>query len=79
NPETKIRFSVGKAGGVELAIFDLQGRLVRTLVNREMPVGNHAISWDGTETNGQKVASGRYIYRLSANGEVKSKMMVLVK
>ena len=79
NPETKIRYSVGRAGHVELAVFDMQGKLVKVLVDQDLPVGNHTVSWNGNDTGGQKVASGRYIYRLSTNGEVKSKMMVLVK
>jgi hypothetical protein len=79
NPATSIRYTVGKAEHVEVAVFNLQGRLVKTLIDREMPVGQHTVSWDGTDAHGQKVASGRYIYRLSANSEAKSKIMVLVK
>ena len=79
NPETQIRYSVGTAGPVELAIFDLQGRLINTLVDQDMSAGSHSIAWDGTDAMGAKVASGRYIYRLKANGVVKSKMMVMVK
>lgn len=79
NPETNIRFSIGKAGHIEVAVFDLQGKLVKTLIDEEMSVGQHAVSWDGTDALGQKVASGRYIYRLNADSQVKSKMMILVK
>lgn len=79
NPETQIRYTVGAAGPVELAVFDLQGRLVKTLIDQELPVGSHSVRWDGTDTSGAKVASGRYIYRLKAGDEIKSKMMIMVK
>jgi hypothetical protein len=79
NPETKIRYSVGEAGHVELTVFDLNGRKVKTLLSKPLQPGNYAVSCDGTDNLGAKVASGRYIYNIRLHGEAKSKMMILVK
>lgn len=79
NPATTIPFTLGKASEVELAVYDLQGRLVKTLLHQTLPVGRHSVSWDGTDERGQPVASGRYVYRLSSDGQARSMIMVYVK
>ncbi len=79
NPETRIDYSIGKQGLVDLAIFDINGALVKNLVQSDLAAGEYSAVWDGTDFSGRKVASGRYVYRLTFNGEVKSKMMILVK
>jgi len=80
NPSTKIAFSVPAGGGrVDLKIFDLSGRLVRTLVSGEQPGGHHTAVWAGRSDEGRPVASGTYFYRLQAPGFDGTKKMVLVK
>lgn len=77
---TSIRFQVPQAGGqTELAVFDIRGRRVRTLVSEVLPQGEHARSWDGGDHSGRQVASGVYFYRLQVAGEVKIKKMVVVR
>jgi hypothetical protein len=79
NPLTEIRFSLGKAGPVVLRIFDLQGRLIRTLVEEDRPAGEHKVVWDGTDSEGRPVASGVFFYRLVNQDGTLSKSMLLVK
>ena len=64
NPSTKIRFDLAQGGRVDLVIFDLRGRRVRTLVSGEMEPGRPVVVWDGKDDTGRSVASGMYIYRL---------------
>jgi len=79
NPGTTIRYTVGQGGPVQLRIYDVQGRLVRTLVNETQSARRYGVTWDGTDANGQRVASGIYFYRLTTNGRSVSRRMVLLK
>ena len=84
NPTTKIEYEVPSRSHVQLAVYDLLGQLVRTLVNSDHSNGHYSVAWDGTNETGRQVASGMYIYRLEAAGgsgsaTVLSKKMVLLK
>lgn len=83
NPSTRILFQIPGADGVTvpttLRIFDLQGRLVRNLVNEQLEAGHHSVSWNGRNEQGREAASGVYIYRLAAGGMVASQKMTLQK
>lgn len=80
NPRTTITFTLTARERARLAIYDVQGRLVARLANRTFEAGSHQISWDGVDTNGRKVGSGVYLYRLTTDsGASSSKRMVLVK
>ncbi len=79
NPSTTIRFDLPQAGEVELRIFDMLGRHVRTLVNKNQPAGRYAIAWDGRNEQGQPVASGTFIYQLRAGTLVQSRRMAMVR
>lgn len=79
NPSTDIRFTVYRAGPGTLRVFDLHGRLVRTLFSGRFSGGSQVVTWDGRNDAGQSVASGVYTYRLEVNGEVGSRKMMLVK
>jgi len=74
NPTTFIPFSLPSTGRTVLEIYSLLGQRVATLVDREMPAGNHTAQWKAGH-----LASGMYLYRLSHNGEVMVRKMVLVK
>ncbi len=78
NPETTIQFELPMNSAVSLKIYDLQGRLVKTLANREMPAGAHKIVWDGRDNGGALVSSGVYIYRMEAGNFVESHKMLLI-
>jgi len=78
NPMTAIKFSVPAAQCVELAVYDVRGVRVRTLVREVMSAGHHTVNWMGRDDSGRGVASGAYFYRLSSGGKsVVGKMMLM--
>ena len=79
NPLTTIRFELPVARTVRLHIYTIAGTLVTTLADRELSAGTHEIVWSGTDSQGRQVASGTYIYRLSADGLTAAKRMVLIR
>ena len=79
NPITNIKFDLPKAGHVTLNIFDVSGRLVRTLVNENRAAASYTVTWDGTDNRGGKAASGAYYYRLQTGDRVITHKMMLVK
>ncbi len=79
NPQTDIKFSLPRDASVQLKLYDVSGRLVRSLVNETMTAGAHSVRWTGRDDAGKSVASGTYFMRLVANGETSVKSMVLVR
>ncbi len=80
NPKTTVRFEVPSVGPVDLAVYDVAGRLVRTLVAGESYApGPHELPWDGRDGRGVEVAGGVYFARVEAGGETASAKMVLLK
>jgi len=79
NPSTVVRFSLPEAGHVTLAVYGVNSRLVRTLVDRPLTAGLHEVVWDGRDGNGRDVASGAYIYRLTAPQGTVTRRMVLLR
>ncbi|TES90319.1 MAG: T9SS type A sorting domain-containing protein [Candidatus Cloacimonadota bacterium] len=76
---TSIRYFVPRNAHVELAIYNIQGQLVRTIVKRVETAGIHSISWDGRDTEGRSVISGIYFYKLESSNSIKEvrKMLLL--
>jgi len=66
NPTTNIRYSIPESSVVTLTIYNMLGQQVRTLVNSQQDAGYYTVTWDGSNEFGSKVASGIYIYRISA-------------
>ena len=80
NASTVIRFQLPAASDmIDLTIFDINGKKVRTLLHETMPPGNFAVRWDGTDTQGKEVASGIYFYRLHAGSDMLSGKMTFLK
>ena len=79
NPVTTIGYSLRDDGVAEVAVFNLAGRRVRTLVDGPVPAGDHQATWDGHDDRGNLVSSGVYFYRLSVGDAVETRRMVLVK
>jgi subtilisin family serine protease len=79
NPSTTLRFSLPTTGHAELKIFNVQGRLVRTLVDEVRNAGQNEVRWDGRDHTGRQMASGTYYARLIAAGQSSVKALVLVK
>jgi hypothetical protein len=68
NPRTEVSFTLAEAGRVRLAVYDLQGRLVRRLVDGDLPAGAHTRAWNGRGDDGRRLAGGSYLVRLDADG-----------
>ncbi|HEU4726130.1 MAG TPA: FlgD immunoglobulin-like domain containing protein [Candidatus Eisenbacteria bacterium] len=79
NPATVIPYEVGRAARVRLQVFDVRGRLVRTLVDASQRPGRYDARWDGRDAGGRGVASGRYYYRLRVGNSSLSRGMLLLK
>jgi hypothetical protein len=80
NPVTTIRYDIPAGGAhVSLAIFDVTGRRVRTLVDSSLPAGRLSVTWDGRDDRGQGLASGVYFYRMLAGSFVETRKTVLLK
>ncbi|RKZ15737.1 hypothetical protein DRQ53_08185, partial [bacterium] len=79
NPRTTVYFDVAKDGPVTVRVYSLNGRLVRTLVSRDMQAGKHEVIWNGVDDTGRSVASGTYLVQLVARDRTDSRSMVLLK
>lgn len=79
NPNTAIAFELDRDGRGHLDIFDISGKLVKTLAHGAMPAGRHTVQWDATAVNGEAVPSGVYFYKLTHNGRSQSQKMVLMR
>jgi hypothetical protein len=79
NPTTTISFTLPQKSKVTLAIYDVEGSRVRTLVNESTGAGRHEYVWDGRNESGGSVSSGLYFYRLTAGKQTLTKKMVLLK
>jgi uncharacterized protein (DUF362 family) len=66
NASTNLRYALPRESRIELAVYDLLGRRVRTIADGVQPAGWHTARWDGRDEAGRSVASGLYIYTLSA-------------
>lgn len=79
NPETAINFSIKETGKVSLKIYNLQGQLIRSLVDEDKSAGSYSIIWNGTNDKGTGVSSGTYLYTLKVNGFEETKKLVFMK
>ena len=79
NPSTNIKFDVRTSGLVTIKIYDMLGKEIATLVNEVLSPGSKQVNWDGKDSRGTTVSSGIYFYKMSANGFIDSKRMVLIK
>ncbi|MDK9699602.1 MAG: T9SS type A sorting domain-containing protein [bacterium] len=79
NPTTTISYSMPKRGNVEVNVFDLQGRLVRNLLQAEQMPGEHQVMWDSRNDVGAPVSSGTYFYQVRVDGVSGTKQMILLK
>jgi hypothetical protein len=81
NPTTLIAYSIDHPIGVpvSLKIFNLNGQSVKTLVQGTHQAGKYQVKWDGTDDNGHRLASGIYVYRLTAGNTTKAKKLSLLR
>jgi hypothetical protein len=80
NPGTAIRFELSRPEKVELAVFDIAGRRVRTLVDRVLPDGvEHTVTWNGRDQFNRAVPSGIYLYRIETPTFTQKRKMTLLR
>ena len=79
NPTTEIEFSVLRVARVELAVFDVLGRKIRTLTARRYAAGTYRVKWDGRDEAARPVPSGVYFYRMKAGTRIWTRKMVLMR
>ena len=76
---TQIHYYLPKRSNVKLTIYDLMGRKIRTLVDKEQQAGFRSVQWNATNDVSEQVTSGIYLYSIMARDFRKTKMMVLLK
>jgi predicted outer membrane repeat protein len=80
NPFTIIKFTTENTEkNTELVIYNLKGQKVKTLVNEQLQQGGHSIIWNGRDSNGKRVGSGIYFYKLKTGDFQKVKKMILLR
>jgi hypothetical protein len=78
-PDTHIAYALAREAEVSLKVYDVEGRLVNTLVSGRMEAGAHGVRWDGRDSEGRDAAPGVYLYRLETPERALSRKMVLLK
>jgi hypothetical protein len=76
---TSIAYSVPQAAHVELRVYDVSGRIVRTLVDAEVGANDYLVHWNGLRDDGEAAATGIYLYRLVADGRELTRKMILLR
>ena len=79
NPATHILYSLSRPGNVSVKVFNVNGRLVKDLLDGKQIDGSHELVWDGRNQNGEFVASGIYFCRLKTDSEIRTIKMLLQK
>ncbi|MBD3220690.1 hypothetical protein GF314_05565 [bacterium] len=79
NPRTTLHLSSPTAGHARLVLYDARGRLVRSLLDREIPAGERTVGWDGRNRAGREAAAGVYLAVLEIAGERRTARLALVR
>jgi len=79
NPSTRVTYALPTDSKVNLAVYNVLGQHVKTLVDGFVPAGINSSEWDGTDQGGQTVASGVYFYKISAGSFTDTKKMLMLK
>jgi hypothetical protein len=79
NPSTTLVFDMVQAGHVTIKIYNVTGRLIRTLVDGRHDAGRHHVEWNGIDANGSSVPSGIYFYQMRTSGYEATRKMILVR
>ncbi len=76
---TTVSYELGAAGHVSLLVYDVSGRLMRTLVAGTQASGHHEIAWDGTSDEGHRVGAGVYFIMLERAGDVSTAKTIVLR
>ena len=79
NPTTQIKYDLPEDALVSIGIYDVIGRMIKSLSNTNQTAGYHSLRWDATNDIGESVSAGMYIYTIQAGEYRATKKMVLLK
>tara|TARA_B110000438_G_scaffold222197_1_gene215574 strand:- start:1488 stop:1982 length:495 start_codon:yes stop_codon:yes gene_type:complete len=79
NPITSLRYDLPEDGLVNITIYDMMGRIVKTLVNESQTAGYKSIQWNATNDRNKPVSAGLYLYTIQAENLIQTKKMVYLK
>jgi len=79
NPQTVLEFSLPQAMAAELVVYDVRGKLIKTLATGSHGAGTHEVTWLGDDEGGRRVSSGVYLVRFAAGSTTESQRVLLVK
>ena len=79
NPSTQISYDLPEDAMVKITIFDVMGRSVKSLVNKDQLAGYRSVKWDATNNVGETVSAGMYIYTIQAGEFNQTRKMILLK
>jgi hypothetical protein len=79
NPVTEIKYELPSESLVNVSIYDVVGRKIKSLVNQEQSAGSYSLQWDATNSVGEAIPAGMYIYTIQAGEYRSTKKMVLLK
>jgi hypothetical protein len=77
--QTTVEFDLAEQSRVTVAVYDMMGRKVATLVDGVRSAGPHAVGWNGQSDSGQDLASGVYLLRMQAEGKSETKRMTIIR
>ncbi|MEL6822763.1 MAG: FlgD immunoglobulin-like domain containing protein, partial [Calditrichota bacterium] len=79
NPTTRISFSLPAAEEVSIRVYDINGKLIRTLLSGQMNAGTHELYWNGRTDANESVSSGVYFYIMETESFTQSRKMILTR
>jgi len=79
NPSTTIAFTLPKQAKTNLSVYNVEGKLVTTILDETLDAGFKEVTWNGKDARGNQVSTGVYFYRLTAGNRTLTKKMVLLK
>jgi photosystem II stability/assembly factor-like uncharacterized protein len=79
NPSTTIRFTLAKPSNVRITVYDLNGRKINEILQQTLATGEHAITWDAMDQEGNAVGAGVYFYRIDTGHFTATRKMVVLR
>jgi hypothetical protein len=79
NPVTTLRYTVPEQELVNISVYDMRGNLVKKMVNTSQSPGIKTVRWDATDSQGNTVSAGVYLYKIQAGTFSQTKKMILLK
>jgi flagellar hook assembly protein FlgD len=79
NPTTTLGYELPEDAMVNITIYDMMGRVVKTMVNKQQNAGYKSVQWNATNDKGVPVSAGLYLYTIEAGQYRKTKKMILLK